>query len=82
MKGLLLFLAVAVSALVFSSGALANSTTCAHGSTCNKGNLGGPTSSTGGNLPLTGVDLAAVAGVAGLLLVSGVTLQRVGRRRR
>jgi hypothetical protein len=81
-KGLLLFLAVAVTALVFSSAALANSTTCAHGASCNKGNLGGPTSSSGGTLPLTGLDLAGVAGVAGLLLVSGVTLQRVSRRRR
>jgi hypothetical protein len=78
----MLLLAVAVAALVFSSGALANSTTCAHGSTCNAGNLGGPTSHSGGTLPFTGLDLAGVAGVAGLLLVSGVTLQRVSRRRR
>jgi len=79
----MLFLAVAVAALVFSSGALANSTTCAHGSTtCNAGNLGGPTSRSGGNLPFTGLDLAGVAGVAGLLLVSGMALQRVSRRRR
>lgn len=83
MKGLLLFLAVAVTALVFSSAALANSTTCAHGATnCSAGNLGGPTSPSGGTLPFTGLGLAGVAGVAGLLLVSGLTLQRASRRRR
>jgi hypothetical protein len=80
-KRLLVFLAIAISALVFSSAAFAKSITCAHGSTCNAGNLGGP--STGSKtLPFTGLDLAAIAGVAGLLLVSGLTLQRAGRRRR
>jgi hypothetical protein len=32
-------------------------------------------------LPFTGLDLAGVAGVAGLLLLSGLTLHRAGRRR-
>lgn len=82
MKGILVFVAVVATALVLSSAAFANSVTCAHGSTCNAGNLGGPTSRSGGTLPFTGLDLAGIAGVAGLLLVSGVTLQRVSRRRR
>jgi hypothetical protein len=33
-------------------------------------------------LPFTGLNLAAIAGVAGLFLVTGVTLQRASRRRR
>ncbi len=87
MKGLIVFVAVAATVLVFSSAAYANSSTCAHGANCSSGNLGGPTSSgtpssSGGTLPFTGINLAAIAGVAGLLLVSGMTLQRVGRRRR
>jgi hypothetical protein len=82
-KGLLLFLAATAAALVFSSAAFANATTCAHGHTCGTGNLGGPTSPGGsGTLPFTGLDLAGIAGVGGLLLVGGVTLQRVSRRRR
>lgn len=83
MKGLLLILAVAVSALVFASAASANAISCAHGSTCPSGNLGGPTapSSGSGTLPFTGLDLAGIAGVGGLLLVSGLTLRHASRRR-
>jgi hypothetical protein len=82
-KGLIVFIAVAATVLVFSSAAYANSVTCAHGGNCSSGNLGGGTpTSSGGTLPFTGTNLAAIAGVAGLLLVSGMTLQRVGRRRR
>jgi hypothetical protein len=63
-------------ALVLSSAAFANGLTCAHGSTsCNSGKLGG------GTLPFTGLDLAGVAAIGGLLLVAGFTLQRVSRRR-
>lgn len=81
-KGFLVFAAVFVMALMLSSTAFANSVTCAHGATCTSGNLGGGTSSqSGGTLPFTGVDLAGVAGLAGLLVVSGLTLHRLGRRR-
>lgn len=87
MKGILVFAAVIVTALVLSSTAFANSLTCSHGPNCHSGNLGGGTpsnggpSSAGGTLPFTGLDLAGVAGLGGLLLVSGVTLHRLGRRR-
>ena len=87
MKGILVFAAVIVTALVLSSTAFADSLSCAHGSDCHSGNLGGGTpsgtgpSSTGGTLPFTGLDLAGVAGLGGVLLVSGVTLRRLGRRR-
>ena len=81
MKGILVLGAVIVTALVLSSTAFANSLSCAHGQTCNSGNLGGNSPSGGGTLPFTGLDLAGVAGLGGILLVSGVTLRRLGRRR-
>jgi hypothetical protein len=86
-KGFLVLAAVIVGALVLSSTAFANSLTCGHGGTCHPGDLGGGAPSSGGGsnlggtLPFTGVDLAGVAGLGGLLLVSGVTLHRLGRRR-
>ena len=83
MKRILVLVAVAATVLVFSSAAYANSTTCAHGNTCSSGDLGGGTpNGSGATLPFTGVNLAGAAGVAGLLLLSGLTLQRAGRRRR
>jgi hypothetical protein len=87
-KGFIVLVAVVTAFLVASSTAFANSTTCAHGQTCSPGSPGGPKSASaplrggGGTLPFTGLDLAGIAGVAGLLLVTGVTLQRVSRRRR
>ncbi len=82
MKGILLLAAVMAAALVFSSAAFASSLTCAHGSTsCSDNNPGGPESAGHGTLPFTGVDLAGIAGVGGLLLVGGLTLQRASRRR-
>lgn len=85
MKGILVLAAVIATALVLSSTASANALSCAHGHTCNSGNLGGNTpsgtSGSGGTLPFTGLDLAGVAGLGGILLVSGVTLRRLGRRR-
>lgn len=81
-KGILVFASVVITALVLSSTALANSLTCAHSATCSSGNLaGGTPSPSSGTLPFTGVDLAGIAGLAGLLMVSGVTLHRLGRRR-
>jgi hypothetical protein len=85
-KGILVFAAVIATALVLSSTAFANSLTCSHGPNCHSGNLGGGTPSTGGpssggTLPFTGLDLAGVTGLGGLLLVSGVTLHRLGKRR-
>lgn len=84
MKGIVLFLAVAATALIFSNAAFANSVTCAHSATCHSGNLGGPSSraSGDGTLPFTGLDLAGIAGAGGLLLVAGFSLQRASRRRR
>jgi hypothetical protein len=86
-KGILVSAAVIVTALVLSTTASANSLSCAHGSDCHPGNLGGGTpsasgpSSTGGTLPFTGLDLAGAAGLGGVLLVSGVALRRLGQRR-
>jgi hypothetical protein len=80
-KAILVFAAAVITALVVSSAAFANSVTCSHGSNCHSGNLGTPTH-TGGTLPFTGLDLAGIAGVAGLLLVGGVTLRRASRSRR
>ena len=78
-KGILVLIAVGAAALVYSSAAVANGLTCAHGSNCNSVSPGGPAS--GGTLPFTGLGLAGIAAVAGLLLVSGVTLWRVSRQR-
>jgi phosphotransferase system glucose/maltose/N-acetylglucosamine-specific IIC component len=85
-KGFLVLAAVVTAFLVASSTALANSTTCAHGQTCSPGSPGSASAPLrgggGGTLPFTGLNLAAIAGVAGLFLVTGVTLQRASRRRR
>lgn len=88
-KGFIVLVAVVAAFLVASSTAFADSLTCAHGQHCSSGSPGGSASGGapirsggGGTLPFTGLDLAGIAGVAGLLLVSGVTLQRVSRRRR
>lgn len=82
MKGILVLAAVVTVALVLSSAAFANGQTCAHSSTsCQSGNLGGPHTSGKGTLPFTGLDLAGIAAGGGLLLVGGVTLRRVSRRR-
>lgn len=81
MKRILILMAVIGAALVLSSGAFADGLTCAHSSTCQsqQGDNGG---AGGGTLPFTGVDLAAIAAVGGILLVGGLTLQRAARRRR
>lgn len=82
-KRTLVLVAVLASALVLSSAASANGLTCAHGSSCSRVTLGGGTPTGGsGTLPFTGLDLAGIAAVGGLLLVSGLTLNRAGRRRR
>ena len=81
-KRILVLVAVVSVALVFSSAAFANSLSCAHGSNCGPNNLGGPTNKGQGTLPFTGIDLAGIAVVGGLLLVTGLTLQRASRRRR
>jgi hypothetical protein len=83
LKRILILVAVATAALVFSSGAFANSVKCAHGSMCGAGSLEPPgTSTSSGTLPFTGLDLAGIAVVGGLLLITGLTLQRASRRRR
>jgi hypothetical protein len=79
---LVLAAVVAAAALMLCPAALAdNSLGCAHGSTCQSGNLGGPKSGGHGTLPFTGIDLAGIAGVAGVLVIGGLTLQRASRRR-
>ena len=82
MKKILVLAAVVTAALVFSSVASANSVKCAHGSQCGAGNFEPPSSTGSGTLPFTGLDLAGIAAVGGVLLVSGLTLQRASRRRR
>ena len=83
MKKILVFAAVATIALVFSSGAFANSLKCAHGSMCGAGTFQPPQTTDGsGTLPFTGLDLAGIAVVGGLLLLTGLTLQRASRSRR
>jgi hypothetical protein len=81
-KRILVLAAIVAVALVFSSGAFASSRTCAHGANCGSGTLGGPSGNGNGTLPFTGLNLAGIAGAGGLLLVSGLTLQRASRRRR
>jgi hypothetical protein len=82
-KKILVLAAVATAALVFSSGAFASSVKCAHGSQCGSGSFEPPGTSTGGGtLPFTGLDLAGIAVVGGVLLVSGLALQRASRRNR
>jgi hypothetical protein len=84
-KRILVLAAVMVVALVLASVALGSALSCAHGSNCTAGSpsaggQGGPGS--GATLPFTGIDLAAIAAVGGLLLVGGLTLQRATRRNR
>lgn len=82
MKKILVLAAVAIAALVFSSVAFADSVKCAHGSQCGSGSFEPPATSAGsGTLPFTGLDLAGIAAVGGVLLVSGLALQRASRRR-
>lgn len=77
----LVFAAAAAAALMLASTAFASSLTCAHGNGCNAATLGsGTTPNSGGTLPFTGFDLAGIAGVGLLLLASGLTLRRAGRR--
>jgi hypothetical protein len=80
-KRIVVLAAVIATALVLSSAAFASAITCVHSSTCSSGNLGGGIPPNSGTLPFTGIDLAGAAGLAGLLLMSGVTLYRLGRRR-
>ena len=82
MKKILVLAAVVTVALVFSSVALPDSLKCAHGSVCGAGTLEPPSGTSSGTLPFTGLDLAGIAGVGGLLLVTGLALQRASRRRR
>ena len=81
-KKILVLVAVATAALVFSSAAFANSVKCAHGSQCGPGTFEPPGNTGSGTLPFTGLDLAGIAAVGGVLLVTGLTLQRASRRRR
>jgi hypothetical protein len=84
-KRILVLAAVLATAFVLASGASADALGCAHGSTCTPTNTGGgsqPGSTGSGTLPFTGLGLAGIAAVGGLLLVSGLTLQRASRRRR
>jgi hypothetical protein len=81
MKKILVLAAIAVAALVLSSSAFADSVKCAHGSQCGSASFTPPGTGSG-TLPFTGLDLAGIAAVGGVLLVSGLALQRVSRRRR
>lgn len=81
-KGILVFAAVVAAALALCSAAFANSISCAHGNNCQPGASGQAKTSGPGTLPFTGLGLAGIAGAGGVLLVSGLTLQRVTRRRR
>jgi hypothetical protein len=82
MKKILVLAAAVAAVLVFSSVASANSVKCAHGSQCGAGSFEPPAGTGNGTLPFTGIDLAGIAAVGGVLLVSGLTLQRASRRRR
>lgn len=84
MKKILVLAAVVTASLVFSSVAFADSLKCAHGAVCGSGNFEPPPSNNAGTgtLPFTGLDLAGIAAVGGVLLVTGLTLQRASRRRR
>jgi hypothetical protein len=81
-KKILVLTAVMIAALVFSSVAFADSVKCAHGSVCGQGTFEPPANTGSGTLPFTGLSLAGIAVVGGLLLVTGLTLQRASRRRR
>ena len=80
-KKILVLAAVGTAALVFSSVAFANSVKCAHGSQCGSGTFEPPGNTGSGTLPFTGLDLAGIAAVGDVLLVSGLMLQRASRRR-
>ena len=82
MKGCLVLMATVVCAFVFSSSALANSLSCAHGSSCGPGTAGVGPSTGSGTLPFTGLSLGGIAVGGGLLLVSGVALAQRGSRRK
>jgi hypothetical protein len=80
-----------VSALVLCSTALANSLTSGHGTSApgNNGTFTPPGAAHGpsgvatggpGTLPFTGFNLAIIAALALLLIVSGLALRRVARR--
>lgn len=91
MKRIVAFLVAVAAALLACSAAFADALGCAHGSTCQKGQVGaftppgthtGGTAGTGGGtLPFTGLNLATVAAIALLLVASGFVLHRVTRRR-
>jgi hypothetical protein len=81
-KRILVLAVVTAVSLTFSAAAFANSLGCAHGNNCQSGKLGSPHTSGTGTLPFTGLNLAVIAGVGGVLLVSGLTLQRASHRRR
>ena len=81
-KRILVLAAIVIVALAFSSVAFANSVKCAHGSQCGSGTFTPPGNTGSGTLPFTGLGLAGIAAVGGVLLVTGLTLQRASRRRR
>lgn len=83
----ILVLIVAVAALALAPTALASGVVCAHSSTCNSASLGAsaapPSAPSGGSgtLPFTGLDLAGVAAIAGLLVAGGLALRAWPSRR-
>lgn len=87
MKRIVFLATTAIVALVSSSSAFASSLTCGHGVTCAAGGpsggntqMGGLGGAGNGQLPFTGLDLAAFAVVAAVLIASGLALRRMGRR--
>lgn len=88
MKRKVAIVAVMAVVLIVASTAMAGgSVVTGHGSTPpTAGTLGIHTSSpahvVAGTLPFTGIDLAAIAGGAALLLAAGFALRRVPRRQR
>lgn len=90
MKRIVALLTAVVAGLVACSTALADALTSGHGATGpsggqftppSAGTHMGPQSSGPGTLPFTGFNLATVAAVAVLLLVSGLVLHRLTQRR-
>ena len=81
MKTILVLATVVTAGLIFASSAFADSVKCAHGSQCGSGSFT-PAGTGSGTLPFTGLHLAGIAAVGGVLLVSGLALQRASRRRR
>lgn len=80
-KRVLVLAMTLVCPLVFSSAAFANGLTCAHGSGCGPGSAGAGVGAGNGTLPFTGLGLGGIAAVGGLLLISGLVLQRASRRK-